>query len=121
MMLSEALFGPPTLVIGRRLSQEEAKRLLAKFRLKQHIGLGSLRAVANNANNIQLADVQAIFFRRRHQPSKPPLARVGVLAGAAAEGDPYAQAFQTIFRQTLHQLGWTEGRNVRYEYQLWIG
>jgi putative ABC transport system substrate-binding protein len=43
--------------------------------------------------------------------------RVGVLAGAAAEGDPYAQAFQTIFRQTLHQLGWTEGRNVRYEYR----
>jgi putative ABC transport system substrate-binding protein len=38
--------------------------------------------------------------------------RVGVLAGAAAEGDPYAQAFQAIFRQTLQQLGWTEGRNV---------
>jgi hypothetical protein len=31
MMLSEALFGPPTLMIRRRLSQKEAKRLFAKF------------------------------------------------------------------------------------------
>jgi putative ABC transport system substrate-binding protein len=43
--------------------------------------------------------------------------RIGVLAGAAAEDDSAAQAFLAIFRQTLQQLGWTEGRNVRYEYR----
>jgi putative ABC transport system substrate-binding protein len=43
--------------------------------------------------------------------------RIGVLAGAAAEEDSAAQAFLAVFRQTLQQLGWTEGRNVRYEYR----
>jgi putative tryptophan/tyrosine transport system substrate-binding protein len=43
--------------------------------------------------------------------------RIGVLAGAAAEDDSAAQAFLAIFRQTLQQLGWTEGRNIRYEYR----
>ena len=43
--------------------------------------------------------------------------RIGVLAGAAAEGDSDAQALQGVFRQALQQLGWTEGRNVRYEYR----
>jgi putative ABC transport system substrate-binding protein len=43
--------------------------------------------------------------------------RIGVLAGAAAEDDSATQAFLAVFRQTLQQLGWTEGRNVRYEYR----
>jgi putative ABC transport system substrate-binding protein len=36
---------------------------------------------------------------------------------AAAEPDPDAQALYVVFRQALQQLGWTEGRNVRYEYR----
>ena len=43
--------------------------------------------------------------------------RIGVLAGAAQEKDPDAQGFLAVFRQTLQQLGWIEGRNVRYEYR----
>jgi putative tryptophan/tyrosine transport system substrate-binding protein len=43
--------------------------------------------------------------------------RVGILAGAAAASDAEAQAFLAVFRQTLQQLGWTEGRNVRYEHR----
>jgi putative tryptophan/tyrosine transport system substrate-binding protein len=43
--------------------------------------------------------------------------RIGVLAGAAQENDPTAQAFFAVFRQTLHQLGWIEKRNIRYEYR----
>jgi putative ABC transport system substrate-binding protein len=31
--------------------------------------------------------------------------------------DSDAQALQGVFRQALQQLGWTEGRNVRYEYR----
>jgi putative tryptophan/tyrosine transport system substrate-binding protein len=43
--------------------------------------------------------------------------RIGVLTGAATEADSDAQALQAVFRHTLQQLGWTEGRNVRYEYR----
>jgi ABC-type uncharacterized transport system substrate-binding protein len=51
-------------------------------------------------------------------PAQPErMRRVGILAGAAAASDAEAQAFHTIFRQTLQQLGWTEGRNVQYEYR----
>src|SRR5262245_34146760 len=42
--------------------------------------------------------------------------RIGVLPGAYAASDAEAQAFLAAFRQTMQQLGWTEGRNVRYEY-----
>jgi putative ABC transport system substrate-binding protein len=42
---------------------------------------------------------------------------IGVLPGAADPSDPEAQAFLAALRQTLQQLGWTEGRNVRYEYR----
>ncbi len=40
--------------------------------------------------------------------------RIGILAGLA-ETDPEAQARDAAFRQALQQLGWTDGRNVRYE------
>ena len=45
--------------------------------------------------------------------------RIGVLAGSAQENDPAAQTDLAVFRQTLQQLGWIEGRNVRYEYRSW--
>jgi putative ABC transport system substrate-binding protein len=43
--------------------------------------------------------------------------RIGVLAGSAQENDPAAQTDLAVFRQTLQQLGWIEGRSVRYEYR----
>ena len=52
---------------------------------------------------------------RAQQPER--VRRIGVLAGAAAEADLEAQARNAVFRQALQQLGWTEGRNVRYEYR----
>jgi putative ABC transport system substrate-binding protein len=52
---------------------------------------------------------------RAQQPER--MRRIGVLAGAAQENDPDAQGFLAVFRQTLQQLGWIEGRNVRYEYR----
>src|SRR5262245_16558977 len=42
--------------------------------------------------------------------------RVGIFFGIAAT-DPAAQARNAVFRQALQQLGWIEGRNVRYEYR----
>src|SRR5215216_4010251 len=43
--------------------------------------------------------------------------RIGVLGGAAAAGDADAQAHHAVFREALQQLGWREGRNVRYEHR----
>jgi putative ABC transport system substrate-binding protein len=40
--------------------------------------------------------------------------RIGVLLNFAAD-DPEAQAQNLAFVQSLHQLGWTDGRNVRIE------
>jgi putative tryptophan/tyrosine transport system substrate-binding protein len=43
--------------------------------------------------------------------------RVGILSGFAA-GDPEFSRRLTAFVQTLQQLGWTEGRDVRIDYRL---
>jgi ABC-type uncharacterized transport system substrate-binding protein len=44
---------------------------------------------------------------------------IGVLMGAS-ENDPVSQARLTAFRNALQELGWTEGRNVRFEVR-WSG
>jgi len=41
--------------------------------------------------------------------------RIGVLLGARAADDPLAQEFIPPFLQGLQQLGWTDGRNVRFD------
>jgi putative ABC transport system substrate-binding protein len=41
--------------------------------------------------------------------------RIGVLLSVTTETDSDGQARYAVFRQALQQLGWTEGRNVRYE------
>ena len=46
--------------------------------------------------------------------------RIGVMIGGTAEDGPVAQANISAFRQALQQLGWTEGRNVRFDYR-WPG
>ena len=40
--------------------------------------------------------------------------RIGVIHSGAAE-DPNINARNTAFLQTLQQLGWTDGRNVRID------
>jgi putative ABC transport system substrate-binding protein len=42
--------------------------------------------------------------------------RIGILLGIA-EGDSDAQARYAVFRQTMLQLGWVEGRNIQYEFR----
>jgi len=46
--------------------------------------------------------------------------RIGVMIGGTAEDGPVAQANISAFRQALQQLGWTEGRNARFDYR-WPG
>ena len=43
--------------------------------------------------------------------------RIGILMGAA-ESDPETQSNLGAFRQTLRELGWTEGRNIGFEYRM---
>jgi hypothetical protein len=40
--------------------------------------------------------------------------RIGVLM-SYLESDPQAQAWYAAFREGLHKLGWTEGRNIRID------
>jgi putative tryptophan/tyrosine transport system substrate-binding protein len=42
--------------------------------------------------------------------------RVGVLMGFA-ENDEVWQAYLATFRQALRELGWTDGRNIRFDYR----
>src|SRR5262245_8713673 len=53
---------------------------------------------------------------RAQQPDR--VRRVGALMGIA--DDPEGQARVMVFKQALHALGWTEGRNVQFIYR-WSG
>src|SRR5919198_1352140 len=48
-----------------------------------------------------------------------PMRRVGLLMNASAD-DPESQEHITAFRDTLHKLGWSEGRNVQIDIR-WGG
>ena len=45
-----------------------------------------------------------------------PMRRIGVLM-AHPESDPEFQDYVSAFREALHNLGWTEGRNVRFDFR----
>jgi putative tryptophan/tyrosine transport system substrate-binding protein len=47
--------------------------------------------------------------------------RIGVLAGGAVASDADTQERNAVFAQTLQQLGWTDGRNVRIDYRYGLG
>jgi putative ABC transport system substrate-binding protein len=46
----------------------------------------------------------------------PPMRRIAVLAGLAAD-DPQARVVQSTLQQALQQLGWTERSNTRIDYR----
>jgi putative ABC transport system substrate-binding protein len=43
--------------------------------------------------------------------------RIGVLLGATTEHDPEAEARVAALRHGLEELGWVDGRNVRFDYR----
>ncbi len=47
--------------------------------------------------------------------------RIGVLQGGADTNDPRLQPNLAAFQQTLQQLGWTDGRNVKIDYRWPVG
>jgi putative tryptophan/tyrosine transport system substrate-binding protein len=61
------------------------------------------------------AVVASPLTARALQPDK--MRRIGVLRAATA-GDPDVQMNIAAFAQTLEQLGWSDGRNVRIDYRL---
>ena len=51
---------------------------------------------------------------RAQQPER--MRRIGVL-WPYTEADPYGQSRIASLRQALQDLGWTEGRNLRFDYR----
>jgi putative ABC transport system substrate-binding protein len=51
-----------------------------------------------------------------HAQQTERMRRIGVLMNVAAD-DPEAQARNVAFLQGLHELGWTDGRDVRIDYR----
>src|SRR5262245_44920825 len=51
-----------------------------------------------------------------HAQSSDRVRRVGVIMGFA-ENDEVWQAYLATFRQGLQELGWTDGRNIRFDYR----
>ena len=45
------------------------------------------------------------------------LRRVGVLIPFPDDREPLAKDFLSALRQRLHELGWDEGRNIRFDYR----
>jgi putative ABC transport system substrate-binding protein len=60
------------------------------------------------------ASVAWPFSARAQQPER--MRRIGMLIGLA-EDDPESHARLAAFRQSLRELGWTEGHNVRFDYR----
>jgi putative ABC transport system substrate-binding protein len=58
----------------------------------------------------------AAFPLAAHAQQTDRVRRVGVLHGQAA-GDSESQARIAAFRQSLEQLGWTDGRNLQIDYR----
>ena len=43
--------------------------------------------------------------------------RIGLLAPFSDDHDTRVQGYLPAFRQRLHELGWIEGRNIRFDYR----
>jgi putative tryptophan/tyrosine transport system substrate-binding protein len=56
-----------------------------------------------------------------HAQQADRMRRIGVLAGGAVASDADTQERNAAFTQTLEQLGWTDGRNVRIDYRYGLG
>jgi putative ABC transport system substrate-binding protein len=66
-----------------------------------------------------IAGSAAAWLPAAHAQQPEPMRRIGVLMNAVAD-DPQGQARIVAFQQTLQQLGWSEGRNVRIDIR-WGG
>src|SRR2546427_12653519 len=51
-----------------------------------------------------------------HAQQGERLRRIGVIMGFA-ETDPVWRAYLATFRQRLQEFGWSEGRNIRFDYR----
>jgi len=70
------------------------------------------------AGGAAAASVLPPFAARAQQDSR--VRRIGVLMNLA-EGDPEGQRRIEAFLKSLHQLGWSEGRNVQIDYRWGVG
>jgi len=65
---------------------------------------------------IMLLGSAATWPLAAHAQKSDQVRRVGVIMGFA-ENDEVWQAYLANFRQGLQELGWTDGRNIRFDYR----
>ena len=65
---------------------------------------------------IALLGGAAVWPFAAHAERSNGVRRVGVIMGFA-ENDEVWQAYLANFKQGLQELGWTEGRNIRFDYR----
>jgi putative ABC transport system substrate-binding protein len=65
---------------------------------------------------IMLLGSAATWPRAAYAQKSDQVRRVGVIMGFA-ENDEVWQAYLANFRQGLQELGWTDGRNIRFDYR----
>jgi putative ABC transport system substrate-binding protein len=70
---------------------------------------------------ITLLGGAAVWPRAARAQQGERMRRIGVLAGGAIESAADTQERNAAFAQTLQQLGWTNGNNVRIDYRYGLG
>jgi len=58
----------------------------------------------------------AVWPLRAHAQQRDEVRRIGVIVNVAAD-DPEAQASFALFKQTMQQLGWSDERNVKFDFR----
>jgi putative tryptophan/tyrosine transport system substrate-binding protein len=66
---------------------------------------------------ITLLGGAAVAWPLAARAQQPAMRRIAVLQGGSDRDDPRARPIVDAFLQTLQQLGWTDGRNVKIDYR----
>jgi putative ABC transport system substrate-binding protein len=70
---------------------------------------------------IQALSGAAVFPLTAQAQQRGPMRRVGVLLGSYTATDQAGQARISAFLNTLRELGWEDGRNLRIDYRWGAG
>ena len=100
------------------MSAYDPKRTFARFRYTGAIPYRPLGEAMRRREFVTLLGSVAVIWplaARAQQTGR--LRRVGVLIPFPDDREPLVKDYLSAFRQRLHELGWDEGRNIRFDYR----